>query len=100
MPDVIKESKIRLLLLISQLIIYDLAPYRLALYLIDPNPFSINCIHIITFLLLYCRYPDLISKAVLLDGGGFFPVWADNSAYIASMFKMGLPQFPLRLMGR
>jgi hypothetical protein len=46
------------------------------------------------------RYPHLISKAVFLDGGGFFPVWADNSAYIASMFKMGLPQFPLRLMGR
>ena len=45
-------------------------------------------------------YPELIDRLLLIDGGGFFPVWGRWTAYAGVLFKLGMPSYQLRALGR
>ena len=52
------------------------------------------------FIYLIFRYPESINRLLVIDPGGMFPIQCKEGAFMAILFKWGVPMFFLRSLGR
>ena len=83
---------------------------RFAIWLVDqsvgrPADFLVLnlCPHFHFFMriiLYFVRHPESINRLLVIDPGGMFPIQCKEGAFMAILFKWGVPMFFLRSLGR
>jgi hypothetical protein len=49
---------------------------------------------------VFLRYPEVVRKLLVVDPGGMFPIQCKEGAFMAIIFKWGVPMYYFRSLGR